>query len=140
MQTIISTSEQETIAIGKTMAGKAKPPFVLCLYGDLGSGKTVFCKGFAAGLGIPAKSIKSPTYTLMRKYPLKKNHLYHFDFYRINEADDLLAHDLEEIFAQKNAYIVIEWPERVEKLLPPKRINLELKYQDPTTRVITNRP
>lgn len=137
METIISISEKETLGLGKMMAESQNPPSFLCLYGDLGCGKTVFSKGFAEGLGIPARQIKSPTFTLIRKYEVGKTLLYHCDFYRIQEPDELISSDLEEMFHQKNAIILIEWPERVEKLLPEKRTNIFFEHLTPTQRKIT---
>jgi tRNA threonylcarbamoyladenosine biosynthesis protein TsaE len=140
METIISTSEKRTLELAEKLAQKSKTPLCLCLYGDLGSGKTVFSKGFARGLGIEPKKIKSPTFTLVRKYEVGKKLFYHCDFYRIMEPDELLSADLEEIFQQKNAVVVIEWPERIEKLLPGKRMDIAFEYKDPTTRIITMNP
>src|SRR2546428_395652 len=122
METTISTSEKRTLELAENLAKKSKTPLCICLYGDLGAGKTVFSKGFAKGLGIPAKQIKSPTFTLIRKYTIGKKLLYHCDFYRIQEPDEELSSNLEEMFHQKNAVILIEWPERVAKLLPRKRL------------------
>ena len=155
METIISTSEKQTLKIAEKLAKKSKSPLCICLYGNLGAGKTVFSKGFAQGLGIPPRKIKSPTYTLIRKYevglgtaPSTKTTLYHCDFYRINEPDDLISSDLEEIFQQKNAIILIEWPERIQNLLPKKRLNITIdlnsksnnKSSAQTTRIIQISP
>ncbi len=140
METIISSSEKSTLQYAKELARKSKTPLCICLYGNLGAGKTVFSKGFAEGLGIPPREIKSPTYTLIRKYHFGKKLLYHCDFYRIQEPDDVMGSDLEEMFLQKNAFIIIEWPERIEKLLPKKRQNIHFEYKDENTRVITCQP
>lgn len=137
MKTIISTSEKQTLALAKKLSNKAKTPLCICLYGDLGAGKTVFSKGFATGFGIPARQIKSPTYTLIRKYVVGRKLLYHCDFYRINEPDDIITADLEEIFAQKNAVVLIEWPERIQNLLPKKHTNIRIKFHNETTRKIS---
>lgn len=140
MGNIISTSEKATLKYAEKLAQKSKTPMCVCLYGDLGSGKTVFSKGFAKGLGIPARQIKSPTFTLIRKYTIGKKLLYHCDFYRIREPDDVISSDLEEMFHQKNAFILIEWPERIEKLLPVKRLDIAFQYKDENTRIITTKP
>ncbi len=137
METIISSSEKSTLQHAKELARKSKTPLCICLYGNLGAGKTVFTKGFAQGLGIPSREIKSPTYTLIRKYRIGKNLVYHCDFYRIQEPDDVLCSDLEELFQQKNAYVIIEWPERIKKLLPKKKLNIHFEYKDENTRIIT---
>lgn len=137
MKTIISSSEKSTLQYAKELARESRTPLCLCLYGNLGAGKTVFSKGFAEGLGIPAREIKSPTYTLIRKYHVGKKLLYHCDFYRIQEPDDVLGSDLEEMFQQQNAYVIIEWPERIEKLLPQKKRNIHFEYKDENTRIIS---
>lgn len=137
MKTILSTSEQATKDIAGAMAKNMKKTRFFCLYGDLGSGKTVFAKGFAKGLGIPEEKIKSPTYTLMRLYKTRTGLLYHFDFYRILETDDLLEQYLREIFSAKTGVMVIEWPDRISALLPPKRTDIYFEYKNPTTRLIT---
>lgn len=136
METHISHSEQETIELASKLAKKLSPPSIICLYGDLGSGKTTFAKGFAAGLGMKKKDIKSPTYTYLREIKSEKYHLFHFDFYRLEAPDDFFTQELHEIMGRKNAYILIEWPERVESVLPDKRTNIVLKRKDENTRSI----
>src|SRR5688572_25745173 len=123
METFISITPEETKKRARDLAGMVKPPALICLYGNLGAGKTVFTKGFASYFGIAETEIKSPTYTFVREYAINGKKLYHFDFYRIEAIDELMQHDLEEIFAQKNAIILIEWPERVEDILPAARTN-----------------
>lgn len=109
---------------------------VICLYGDLGSGKTVFAKGYAQALGIPKKDIKSPTYTYQKIYSKNDNKIYHFDFYRIEEIDDLMKHDLEDMLMERNAIFLIEWPEKIEEILPKKRTNVFFSYIDKNKREI----
>lgn len=132
----ITNSEAETKQIAANLSKKAKKTPVLCLYGDLGCGKTVFTKGLAVNLGIPEREIKSPTYTFVREYRREKLHFYHFDFYRIEKIDDLMAQNMLEIFQQKNAIIVIEWPERIEEILPEKRLNIKFRYLEENRREI----
>jgi tRNA threonylcarbamoyladenosine biosynthesis protein TsaE len=88
-------------------------------------------------LGINGKQIKSPTYTFVREYKTGKKKLYHFDFYRVESADDLMAESLREIFDDKNAIILIEWPDRIAEFLPENRLNLNFEYLDEKTRRIT---
>lgn len=134
---IYTLAPSQTKNIASQMAKNYKNGCLICLYGDLGSGKTVFAKGFATSLGIPEKSIKSPTYTFLREYKTKKGNFYHFDFYRIEESDDLLNKSLEEIFSRKNNWIVIEWADRIRSILPDKRIDVHFEYIDQFTRKIT---
>ena len=134
MTEYISSSPKETKSKAAQLAQQMPNGGVLCLHGDLGSGKTVFTKGFAHQLGIQEDSIKSPTYTLMREYKVGTKKLYHFDFYRIEALDDLTIHDLEELFSQKNRWIIIEWAERIEQILPPARTDIHFTFVDEQTR------
>lgn len=121
-------SERETQKIGRQLANSLKAGDVVCLYGDLGAGKTVFVKGIAKGLGIK-KRILSPTFVLMRAYP----GLYHIDLYRI---DDFRYLGLDEIF-ENEGIKVIEWAEKLGSALPEKRIDVKIKKVDEQTRKIT---
>ncbi len=137
MKTLISHSEAQTRAMAAKFAKKLTLPSIICLYGNLGCGKTVFTKGLAEGLGISATRIKSPTYTFVREHKHNKLHFYHFDFYRIEDGDELMTQELQEIFAKKNAFIVIEWPQHVQKILPPGCHVISLTYKSETDRIIT---
>lgn len=136
---VITHSEEETFNLGYNMAKTIKKPSCICLYGELGSGKTVFAKGFAEGLGLPKDKIKSPTYTLIRKYKVKDSKVifYHCDFYRIQAIDDLISSDLEDMIREKYAITIIEWPERVEKLLPAQKVILRFESKGNDEREIT---
>lgn len=131
-----SYSAEQTKQFAASIAASLASPAIMCLYGELGSGKTVFTKGFAAGLGISEKQIKSPTYTFLREYHQGRLHFYHFDFYRLEHIDDLMAHDLAEIFQKKNIRVVIEWAERVEAILPKNVLKIFFNYLDENTRRI----
>ncbi|HLG25943.1 MAG TPA: tRNA (adenosine(37)-N6)-threonylcarbamoyltransferase complex ATPase subunit type 1 TsaE [Candidatus Gracilibacteria bacterium] len=132
-----SRSEAETRKIASRLASRMTNGGFVCLKGDLGSGKTVFAKGFAAGLGVREKNIKSPTYTFIRQYRLKRGYLFHFDFYRIEEPDELMETDLRDIFSLKKKWVVIEWPERVAKLLPAERTDITMEYVNAKERLVT---
>ena len=102
---------------------------VLALYGELGAGKTTFVQGLAAALGI-TKRLISPTFTLMRQYPVKSdryNSLYHLDLYRVESAADLKSIDLSEIIADPNNLVVIEWAEKASDILPSRRLDIKFK-------------
>ncbi len=137
----LSSSEKETREIAQALAEKVKAGSVICLYGDLGSGKTVFCKGFAEALGIPKENVKSPTYTYLREYKKEGKNIYHYDFYRLEVLDELMREDLQEIFGTKNRsntrHIIIEWPERIDAILPSSYIKVVFEYLSPTSRKIT---
>lgn len=97
---------------------------LLCLYGKLGSGKTTFIQGFAEGLGI-SERILSPTFVLIRSYRFaEKRMLHHLDLYRISDMDSLPRDFVQELLDESGAIVVIEWPERVQSMLPKQRIEI----------------
>lgn len=135
----ISKSESQTEKIGEALAKKSlKGGDIVALYGDLGAGKTVFVKGLARGLGIK-KRILSPTFVFMRSYPLTVNRqpltFYHIDLYRGQSLEDFEALGLEELFS-KNNIVVLEWAGKIAKMLPQKRIDINIKKEDEKTRRI----
>ena len=100
MQHYDSTSAEETFAIGRRLAELAQPGDIYALSGDLGVGKTVFTKGFAAGLGI-TEPVNSPTFTILQIYEGGRLPLYHFDVYRIEEPEEMEEVGLDEyLFGQ----------------------------------------
>lgn len=112
-----SFKTEDTFEIGKNISAKSKPGEVYCLYGDLGTGKTVFSQGFGAGLGI-TEPISSPTFTILKEYHEGKMPFYHFDVYRIgseDEMDEIGYFDLID----GDGVCLIEWAELIEDILPP---------------------
>lgn len=112
----ISLSAEETFHIGKELAKQAKPGDVFCLYGDLGTGKTVFSQGFGAGLGI-REPISSPTFTILKEYDEGRLPLYHFDVYRIGSEDEMDEIGYYE-FVDGEGVCLIEWAELIRDILP----------------------
>ena len=131
----VTKNEEETYKLAKDIAAKVKNGGFVCLFGDLGTGKTTFTKGIAKALGIDHFSIKSPTYTYIREYKEKK--LYHIDLYRIEEIDELLLLEIQEIQSNKNSIIIVEWADRIKNHLPENRIDICLEYLDENSRKIT---
>ena len=140
-------SFQETQKIGEDLAqkiietGPQKQAVVLCLSGNLGGGKTTFLQGFANGLGIKEK-ILSPTFVIMKNFSAQggpasgwKN-FYHIDCYRLNSEDDILELDFKNIIKNPENIVAIEWPEKIEKVLPKKTIKIDFKFIDEKTREI----
>lgn len=124
---IISVSDRHTIDIASSIAGHLENGDVLALSGELGSGKTCFTKGLARGLGVDhTYQITSPTFTLINEYPARYK-LYHFDVYRIDrdcELDDL---GWEEYLGIEGI-VVIEWAEKIVRILPEKTIFIDFEY------------
>lgn len=129
---MISKSLKETEKIARSLADKVREGGLICLYGDLGSGKTVFVKGLAEGLGLNKFSIKSPTYTYIRN----QAHLHHIDLYRLEKVDELLWQEISELLENPKNIIVIEWADRLQGKLPKKRIDVHFKYIDGETREV----
>lgn len=135
-ETIITESFEDTEKIGESFAKKLKPGDVVCLYGDLGAGKTTFVKGLARGLGIRGRII-SPTFILIRTYKLNNGNFYHVDLYRIEDEKDLEGLGLKEMIDNSKNIVVIEWAEKMGKLLPINRIEIYFESLDEDKRRIT---
>ena len=140
MNVTISKSEAETQTVAKTLAGNFKNGGLVLLYGDLGSGKTAFTKGFASYFSINKFQIKSPTYTYIRKYELGRQNFYHIDLYRLEIIDELLWREIAELIENKENIIVIEWADKIDsklKNMKLKKTMVRLKYIDESNREIT---
>lgn len=140
-KTLITNTFNQTQKLGSQFADKLKNGGIIALYGDLGSGKTTFVQGLAKGLGIESKII-SPTFIIVRKYEISKSLIlnfksfYHVDLYRIANEKDIESLGLAEIINDPENIIAIEWPEKIEKFLPKKRINLHFQYLGDNKRQI----
>ena len=129
MVKMITRSEKETIEFAKKYAKTLKGGEVIGLIGDLGAGKTVFVKGVAAGLGIK-KTITSPTFVLMKVYPVRKHktikNLVHIDAYRLKgEIGEIMYLGLNEYLNNETA-IIIEWPDKIKNHLKIVKVKLEI--------------
>ncbi|MEK7062388.1 MAG: tRNA (adenosine(37)-N6)-threonylcarbamoyltransferase complex ATPase subunit type 1 TsaE [Patescibacteria group bacterium] len=137
---IKTTSSAQTKKIAKLLAQEIlsakfprKSALVLALSGDLGAGKTTFVQGFLCGAGI-RKKITSPTFVLIKNYELGiKNYgnykkIYHIDCYRIYKPKDILSTGIKEILNNPENIVLIEWPERIGRILPKTAIVIKLKY------------
>lgn len=113
---IVLTDEAATLKFGSTLSQICSPTCLIFLQGNLGAGKTTLVRGFIQGLGFSG-SIKSPTYTLVEQYELKKNTIFHFDLYRLTNPQELINIGLRDYFAQP-AIFFIEWPEKGGEQLP----------------------
>lgn len=114
-----SADAAATRRIGAALAQGLAPDGILLLEGDLGAGKTVLAQGVAAGLGIPAGEVQSPTYTLVREHRGPGGRLLHLDLYRL-EPDDVAAAGIEEVLAGSGVKVV-EWPDRLP-FAPPNAV------------------
>ncbi len=115
MQEFFSDSELETEKIGKMLAEQCTDGDFLALYGDMGSGKTVFMRGFVGAL-VPSARVSSPTYAILNVYEGENINVNHFDMYRITSEDDLYSTGYEDVI--KKGITVCEWSENIEEFLP----------------------
>ncbi len=125
MQQLISHSEQETNKIGQAIAEKLKKGDVICLTGDLGTGKTTLSKAIAKGLGI-RETVTSPTYTIVHEYE-GEIPFFHFDVYRIDDINEMYEIGFEEYLAG-DGICLIEWAERITDILPEDCIWIYMDY------------
>ena len=131
---VITRSEAETIELAENIESEKFPNMVICLNGDLGSGKTVFTKGFAGAMGID--EITSPTFTIIKEYEGELP-LFHMDVYRTDGKIEGLG--LEEYF-EKNGVTIIEWSEMIEEYLPKERLDINFKITGENSRTIVITP
>lgn len=136
----ISRSEKETANFAKIIAAKSKGGDIFALQGDLGSGKTTFAKGFAAGLGIK-KTVTSPTFVVMKEYPVTEDKrridkLIHIDAYRFCDVEDTLSIGLPEYIEDKKAVILVEWPEKVWPVIKNRAKLITFEYKNEHERTI----
>jgi len=131
-----SNTVEETMELAENIESEKFPGMVICLVGELGSGKTVFVKGFAKALGIE-ETITSPTFTLIKEYETGEMPLVHMDMYRIEKDAKTLG--LNDYFNQKNVCIV-EWSDMIMDNLPEERLEIKFKVVDEDTRVLVLTP
>lgn len=132
---MISKSPNDTLKIGRVIARNIQKGDIVCLFGELGSGKTVLTKGIASGLGINSNKVVSPSFVLIRQYSKARIPLYHFDLYRLKDIEGILALGYEE-YLYDDAVTVIEWAERLKCLLPKEYLKIKLRVGKSSERKI----
>jgi tRNA threonylcarbamoyladenosine biosynthesis protein TsaE len=133
---LLSSSSEETIEVGRQLAQRLRPPVLVLLSGDLGSGKTTITKGIISGLGVASEEdVTSPTFTLVHVF---SNHVkvYHVDLYRVEGFHDLESLALEDAFAEP-AVVIIEWAERFKLRSDWPQAVIHLEHVEVNTRRIT---
>jgi tRNA threonylcarbamoyladenosine biosynthesis protein TsaE len=130
----VSSSQEQTVRLGVRLGELLQPRDLLCLSGELGAGKTVLARGIGRGWGAAVR-VTSPTFTLINQYPrsLDGRILYHIDCYRLETMADAITTGLEDILEGDGA-LMIEWPERIEALLPDDRFTITMTYENQTRR------
>lgn len=134
---LTTKSQQETRDFGEEFARNLKAGDIVCLFGDLGSGKTTLVKGLVQGLKIDPKKVHSPTFTLMNIYEAKRSlPVFHFDLYRIENMNEIFLLDYEE-YLFGDGIAIVEWAEKLESLMPKNYYSFKLKHKSENERAIT---
>ena len=135
---LYSRHDEATLALGALLAKHLKYGQVIALQGDLGAGKTVISRGVASGLGI-TEPVTSPTFTVAQEYRTPDGHwLYHLDMYRIDDEMSAVAFGIEEYLFSPTAITLVEWPERIAKLLEGKKscVTIHITHEGDECRAI----
>lgn len=151
-----SHSKKDTQKVASGLAAKIKNG-AIALEGELGAGKTTFVQAFAKALGVKTK-VKSPTFNIMKKYSISSNgyssrsqdrgsattsglmasrYLYHIDCYRLKDHNEAIPLGIKNIFEEPNCFVLIEWPERISKILPKKLVRVHIDHIDKNKRKIS---
>lgn len=133
---ITTKDEMDTIELAQNFESEKFPNMVICLTGELGSGKTVFTKGLAQALGIE-ETVTSPTFSIIKEYLDGEMPLYHMDVYRLD--GDTTGVNIEEYFT-KGGIVVIEWAETIKDILPEERLEIKFKILDENKRLLQITP
>ncbi len=135
---ITSFSVKDTLGLGRTIAREVKKGDIICLVGQLGSGKTILTKGIASGLGFKKEDVISPTFVLIRQYEANLS-VYHFDLYRLKDASDIIRLGYEEYFYDDGVSIV-EWADKLKKLTPSEYLKVEIQIRKDGAREFKFKP
>lgn len=128
--------EQDTIELAENFESEKFKNMVICLEGDLGSGKTLFTKGFAQAMQIK-ESVTSPTFNIIKEYDSGELPLYHMDVYRLDGNVETIG--IEDYY-KKGGVVIIEWADTIRDYLPKNYLRIRFKIVDENTRIITITP
>ena len=129
-------NESDMQVLGERIAVLCKKNGFIALYGDLGAGKTVFARGVAHAFGI--EHVSSPTFTIVCEYPTEPK-LYHFDAYRLSDADELFAIGFSD-YLREDALLLMEWANLVPEALPKDRLDITIEGSGNDVRTVTVEP
>ena len=131
----IAATEEEMMKLGRQCGSGAAPGSVWCLCGDLGAGKTHWTKGFVLGVGSEAV-VTSPTFGLVHEYPGGNAPVFHFDFYRIESAEELLGLGWDD-YLERGGIVVVEWGEKYPELMPAGTTRVSITTLEDGGRQVT---
>jgi tRNA threonylcarbamoyladenosine biosynthesis protein TsaE len=129
--------ESETIALASEFAASLKPGDIVAMHGELGAGKSVFCRAVMRALGVTDKALPSPTFSIIQEYEADGCKVAHMDWYRLDAVDEIEMLGVREYF-QSPWICLIEWPERAMELLGDAvtSVTMTLPTANPNTRLI----
>ncbi len=113
--------------LSKIRPERSRRATIIALQGELGSGKTTFVQGFCKALGV-RHGVTSPTFIIMRHHMAANKHIYHFDLYRIGNAKELGILGFKKIISNPESIVLIEWPEKIKKILPKNTIWINFEH------------
>ena len=130
-------SEAQTVELAARLADSLKPGDAVALYGDLGAGKSVFCRAIMRALGVTERALPSPTFAIIQEYEGRGCRIAHMDWYRLEGIEEIEALGIRE-YLQPPWICLIEWPTRAEALLASRaiRVNISPVEREPEARVI----
>ena len=123
----VTHSPEQTLAEGRKLAATLVPGDVVSISGELGAGKTVFCKGIASGLGVAPAAISSPSFAIVNEYEGSETTVLHVDFYRLSGAAEAERIGWQE-YLERDAVMLIEWPEIAPEILPDHRVEVSITF------------
>jgi len=141
IKTFFTENSKQTQKLGEMLAKEIKSDNIVCLEGNLGTGKTTFAQGFLKGLGVRGP-YTSPTFVILKYYKsrkLKTINIFHIDAYRVS-AKDILNLGWQEIVARKDNIIIIEWADRIKKIIPRRSIWIKFQWLSENKRKIIFKP
>jgi len=137
-KTISCESHEDTFAVGEQIGRELKAGDVVLLHGELGAGKTVLTKGALNSMGFDPAEVTSPSFALVNLYPTSKFDVYHIDLWRVNEGSDVAFEvGLDDIAADENSVVIIEWAERLgDHRFGARVFDVSIEMRDNDSRVI----
>ena len=135
---MLTNSPAETRALGRQLAAVLQPGDVLLLWGDLGAGKSEFARGVAEGLGVTS-TVTSPSFTILNVYDEGEIPLYHFDWYRLESAEELYELGMDE-YLGGDGIALVEWPARCPDAVPEDCLRIRITAEGENTRRIEAEP
>ncbi|MCI4667254.1 MAG: tRNA (adenosine(37)-N6)-threonylcarbamoyltransferase complex ATPase subunit type 1 TsaE [Bacteroidia bacterium] len=134
-QSYVSEQLSDNFSIAESILDSCKDVRIFAFYGEMGAGKTTLIKSFCEVLGVTER-VNSPTFGLVHTYKGANNSIFHFDFYRIKTSDEAYEMGVDEYFTS-GEYCFIEWPQRVQDILPSETASIYLEVDESLKRIIT---